>query len=164
MRWQLDRIFSQIVVHILLNGRAKDMQSLLGIFGQNPEIHIKYHNDDNGGRGLHKRILSPNEKQVKTCELCPIIVDGDTIKGEVIIRCRANSAVIEQNGIYIELVGTVERRSEANASEPFISTKLQVASASEGPLRGDVAFVYPFDFGQVHLPFASYDGAALSLR
>lgn len=124
-----------------------------------PEITIEL----NGHRPVHKlRPLKQSVQEVECAEDCIVINDKESLEGTVLIRIN-KASTIEHCGISIELCGVINCRSGEVGFECFMLNKIQLAHPSESPINREVTH-FEFSFGNIRLPYESYDSSGISLR
>ena len=132
------------------------------LFSSPPEVSIELA----GSRPTHKRRLPRQSTQeVDSAEECVVVGDREGLEGKVIVRLN-KGATLEHQGLTIELGGTVSYYQPNGAgaiSECFMSNKIRLAHAAESPINREVS-LYEFSFGNVRLPYESYESAGISLR
>lgn len=131
------------------------------LFSSPPEVGIELA----GSRPTHKRRLPRQSTQeVDSAEECVIVGDKESLEGKVIVRLN-KGATLEHQGLTIELGGTVNyyQPNGGAISECFMSNKIRLAHAAESPISREVS-QYEFSFGNVRLPYESYESAGISLR
>ena len=67
-------------------------------------------------------------------------------------------------GIYIELIGAVERHGETAKKEDFSASRIQLLAAMADNAITKETIILEFDFGNCRFPYESYDGNGVSLR
>ncbi len=85
------------------------------------------------------------------------------VQGRIAIRLRGSLEPFEHAGIYVELVGSIQRNSEKDQRLDFGSMRHCLVPQGESPLM-DESTVLAFSFDAARFPFESYDGVAISLR
>jgi len=92
-------------------------------------------------------------------ETCPVYYDGESVKGQVVIRTKDGKAV-KHDGIKAEFVGSIDLFYDRGNHYEFLSMASELASAGE--LRG--AQTFDFEFKNVEKQYESYNGINVKLR
>ncbi|ODV76798.1 vacuolar protein sorting-associated protein 26 [Suhomyces tanzawaensis NRRL Y-17324] len=116
------------------------------------DIEIRLDNEDN-----RKHV------EVKTAqgrlEKLPVYKDGESVKGNVIIRTKEGKKV-EHFGIKVQLLGVIETNIDGLVTSEFLS----LATELSAPAQLTHQETYPFEFKNVEKQYESYRGKNARLR
>ncbi|GAA5826439.1 hypothetical protein JCM11251_002368 [Rhodosporidiobolus azoricus] len=94
-----------------------------------------------------------------TRERCPVYLDGESVKGQAIIRVK-DGKPIKHDGIKVEFVGSIELFYDRGNHYEFLSLVQELATPGE--MRTAQAF--DFEFKNVEKQYESYHGINVKLR
>lgn len=89
----------------------------------------------------------------------PIYEDGESVKGSVTIRTKEGKKV-EHLGIKVQLLGTIETKTDSVQTSDFLSLVTELAA----PSQLTHPETYPFEFRNVEKQYESYRGINAKLR
>ncbi|KAI5474357.1 hypothetical protein MNV49_003497 [Pseudohyphozyma bogoriensis] len=92
-------------------------------------------------------------------EKCPIYYDGESVKGQAVVRVRDGKGV-KHDGIKVEFVGSIELFYDRGNHYEFLSLVQELATPGE--IRSAQAF--DFEFKNVEKQYESYTGINVKLR
>ncbi|KAL8283448.1 hypothetical protein RQP46_005858 [Phenoliferia psychrophenolica] len=101
--------------------------------------------------------VKSGEKEKK--EKCPVYFDGETVRGQAIVRVRDGKGV-KHDGIKVEFVGSIELFYDRGNHYEFLSLVQELATPGE--MRSAQAF--DFEFKNVEKQYESYHGINVKLR
>lgn len=110
------------------------------------------------GEDERKIVEVKGEKEGRK-ETCPVYYDGESVKGQVIIRAKDGKAV-KHEGIKVEFVGSIDLFYDRGNHYEFLSMSQELLAAGE--LRG--AQTLDFEFKNVEKQYESYNGINVKLR
>ncbi|BGP16872.1 hypothetical protein JCM10213_007319 [Rhodosporidiobolus nylandii] len=112
-------------------------------------VEVKGDGGAKGGKG----------SEVAGRERCPIYLDGESVRGQAIVRVKDGKGV-KHDGIKVEFVGSIELFYDRGNHYEFLS--LQQELANPGEMRTAQAF--DFEFKNVEKQYESYHGINVKLR
>jgi vacuolar protein sorting-associated protein 26 len=90
----------------------------------------------------------------------PVYLEGDDIKGKVLITVNNKGKKLDHAGVRVELVGLIENCLDKQASTQF----LNIGKDLEPPGSLFDSSSYEFNFSQVEFPWESYVGLNMRVR
>lgn len=125
----------------------------MSIFFKAPlDIEIRL---DNENSRKHIDVKTPHGR----IESLPIYKDGESVKGTVTIRTKEGKK-IEQNGVKVQLLGSIETNTDSLVTSEFLSLATELAA----PSILTHPETYPFEFKNVEKQYESYRGKNARLR